>query len=76
MLLNFRKALDLAKGLVKDSEGDVVHIVVNPLDQAMVDEAERNGADTIYLRHLPLGFWVKMEKYERLISRHHLSVSR
>ena len=64
MRVRFLEALDLAKGLVKDSEGDVVHIVVNPLDQDMVDEAERNGADKIYLRHLPLGFWVKMDKYE------------
>ena len=55
--------LDLANGLVKDAEGQIVDIVVNPLDQSAVDEAFANGASQIYLRHMPLGFWVRMETY-------------
>ena len=64
MRLRLLAALDRANGLVKDAEGEVVEIVVNPLDQDMVDEALREGTQKIYLRHLPLCFWVKMEKYE------------
>ena len=81
MRVRFLEALDLANGLVKDSEGEVVEIVVNPLDQDMVDEAARNGTDKVYLRHLPLGFWVKMEKYKHapfgdLLEKHEQSLDR
>jgi hypothetical protein len=63
MRIRLLEALDLANGLVKDAEGEVVHIVSNPLDQDEVDAAMSSGADTIYLRHLPLGVWVRMGKY-------------
>jgi hypothetical protein len=55
----------LANGLGKDAEGEVVNIVVNPLDQDEVDADIASEADTIYLRHLPLGFWIRMVKYTR-----------
>ncbi len=35
-----------------------------PLDQDYVDAAMASGAEMIYLKHLPLGVWVKMDKYE------------
>ena len=63
MMIRLLEALDLANGLVKDAEGQIVDIVVNPLDQEAVDEAFANGASQIYLRHMPLGFWVRMETY-------------
>ena len=63
MRIRFLEALDLEHGLVKDAEGDIVDIVINPLEQARVDEALQCCAERIYLHHLPLGFWVKMEKY-------------
>ena len=40
-----------------------MHIVVDPRDQDDIDKAERDGEKRIYLKHLPLGFWVSMEKY-------------
>ena len=64
MYVRLLEALDLEKGLVKDAEGEVVHIAVNPLDQAEVDAARAAGQEQIYLRHLPLGFWIKMKKYK------------
>ena len=55
----------LGNGLVKDAEGEVVNIVFNPLDQEEVDADIASEADTIYLRHLPLGVWVRMANYTR-----------
>ena len=64
MRIRFLEALDLSNGLVKDSEGDVVEIVVNPLDAEKVTKAFEERSETpVYLEYLPLGFWVKMEKY-------------
>ena len=54
---------DVMKTLVKDAEGDIVHIVPHPDDQAMVEEALRLGAGTVYLTKVPRGVWVRMEKY-------------
>ena len=64
MQIRLLEALDLVNGLVKDAEGRIVDVVVNPLDQDLVDEAFATGASQIYLRHLPLGFWVRMDKYK------------
>jgi hypothetical protein len=55
----------LGNGLVKDAEGEVVNIVLDPLDQEEVDADIASEADTIYLRHLPLGVWVRMREYTR-----------
>jgi hypothetical protein len=55
----------LGNGLVKDAEGEVANIVLDPLDQQEVDADIASEADTIYLRHLPLGVWVRMRKYTR-----------
>ena len=63
MQIRLLEALDLEHGLVKDAEGQIVDIVVNPLDQEAVDTAFANGLSQIYLRHLPFGFWVRIEKY-------------
>ena len=57
------EALDLAHGLVKDAEGPIVDIVVNPQDQAAVGTACTNGLSQIYLRHLPFGYCVRIEQY-------------
>ena len=63
MRIRLLEALDLKNGLVKDAEGQIVHIVEDPRDRGDVDNAERDGEKRIYLKHLPLGFWVRMEKY-------------
>ena len=63
MRVRLLEALDLGSGLVKDAEGEVVHIVPNELDEDMVEEAFARGEPMVYLRHLPKGIWVRMEKY-------------
>ena len=55
--------IDKAKALVKDAEGDVVRVEINPADADEVDSARREGRPA-YLRHLPFGIWLSMAKYE------------
>ena len=62
MRIRLLEHLDLEKGLVKDAEGDIVHVAINPLDEGEVQEAKRDGRPA-YLRYLPFGVWVRMEKY-------------
>ena len=63
MRVRLLDALDRNKVLVKDAEGEVVRIEVNPMDQEAVDEAMANGGGTVYLRHVPFGIWLRMDKY-------------
>jgi hypothetical protein len=63
MRVRLLEALDLGNGLVKDAEGEVVHIVPNELDGDMVDVAFARSEPMVYLRHLPKGFWIRMSKY-------------
>ena len=55
--------LDKGKGLVKDAEGEVVHVEVNPLDVDEVSRAQAECRDA-YLRHVPHGIWLRMAKYD------------
>jgi hypothetical protein len=52
-----------AQGLVKDAEGDVVSVVVHPLEADAVAAAIEEGRREIYLRYVPLGVWIRMCKY-------------
>ena len=54
--------IDLARGLVKDAEGTVVHVEINPADADEVESA-RHDRRPAYLRHVPLGVWLRMAKY-------------
>ena len=54
--------LDLAKGLVKDAEGTVVHVEINPEDADEVESARRERRPA-YLRYVPQGIWLRMAKY-------------
>ena len=54
--------LDVAKGLVKDAEGTVVHVEVNPADADEVESARRERRPA-YLRRVPQGIWLRMVKY-------------
>ena len=54
--------VDKERGLVKDAEGELVHISINPKDETEVREA-REKSRPAYLRHLPFGLWVRMDKY-------------
>lgn len=57
--------LDKQKGLVQEAEGVVVHVAVNPKDQARVDASFAQAAptDPLYLEHVALGLWVRFDKY-------------
>jgi hypothetical protein len=57
-------ALDIDKGLVKDAEGEIVHVVINPADQALVDAAVAAGKPFVYIKYLPLGIWARMRKFD------------
>ena len=66
MRVRLTEQLDKAHGLVKNAEGVVVRVEVDPRDQEAVDKAATDGAEPaqeIYLRHLPLGIWLRMDKY-------------
>ena len=63
MRVRLLDALDENKTLVKDAEGEIVHVEPHPDDQAKMNEALRMGAGTVYLTKLPKGVWVRMEKY-------------
>ena len=72
MRIRLLQALDHENGLVKDAEGDIVNVVVNPLDQIDFDAAIEQGIPQVYLRHVPLGFWVRFDKYSRAPFGKHL----
>ena len=60
--VRFLQHIDLAKGLVKDAEGTVVHGEIDPEDADEVEIARRERRPA-YLRHVPLGVWLRMAKY-------------
>ena len=62
MRVRLLEHLDLSRGLVKDAEGVVVHVAVNPGDEDEVRQAQTDRRPA-YLRHLPFGVWVRMDKY-------------
>ena len=64
MHMRLLDALDLDKGLVKDADGELARIAFHPSDEALVEAALAAGSTQIYLRHLPLGVWLKMKKYK------------
>lgn len=57
MRLRLRVAMDKIKGLEQEAEGVVVHVAVNPREQARVDDALADAAaqKTVYLEHVALG---------------------
>ena len=66
MRVRLLELLDKAHGLVKNAEGVVVRVEIDPRDQEAVDAAAGSGAGSaqeVYLRHLPLGIWLRMDKY-------------
>jgi len=68
MRVRLTDALCKEKGLVKDSEGVLVRIEVDPRDEDAVATAfQHHAADspqTVYLCHVPLGLWIQLDKYE------------
>ena len=55
--------LDLKRKLVKDAEGEIVHVAINPRDEEEVERAKAENRPA-YLRYLPFGVWVRMDKYK------------
>ena len=64
MRIRLLDALDENKTLVKDAEGEIVRIVPHAADQKAVDDALEKGAGRVYLKKLPKGIWVRMDKYD------------
>ena len=62
MHVRFLQHLDLARGVVKDAEGTVVHGEIEPEDAGEVEIARRERRPT-YLRHVPMGVWLRTAKY-------------
>ena len=62
MRVRLLEHLDQTRGLVKDAEGEVVHVAINPKDEDEVNAAKRERRPA-YLRYLPYGVWVRMDKY-------------
>jgi len=68
MLVRLTESICKEKGLVKDASGVVVRIEFDPRDDDIVKEAFlRRGDDasaTVYPRYMPLGIWLRMDKYD------------
>ena len=62
MHVRFLQHLDLARGVVKDAEGTAVHGEIEPEDAGEVEIARCERRPT-YLRHVPMGVWLRMAKY-------------
>ena len=62
MRVRLLEHLALPHGLVKDAEGEVVQVVINPRDEreVLAAAAEHRPA---YLKYLPHGVWLRMAKY-------------
>ena len=54
------------RDLAKDAEGAVVHVTHNPADEELVAavRADRTASPCVYLKHVPLGLWLLMNKYK------------
>ena len=66
MRVRLLELLDKAHGVVKNAEGVVVRVEIDPRDQEAVDAVAAAGdasTQEIYLRHLPLGIWLQLDKY-------------
>jgi len=79
MRIRLTDTLCKEKGLIKDAEGTVVRIVVHPRDADMVASAFRDagtGDDArAYLTEMPLGIWLRMDKYDGAPHIDHLAQS-
>ena len=77
MRVRLTESLCKEKGLVKDAEGIVVRIVVHPSDEDMAARAfteVSTGDDArVYLRQVPLGIWLRMDKYNDAPDAEHLA---
>ncbi len=64
MRIRLLDAPDKKKTLVKDAAGEIVRIEPHADDLLAMEEALQMGAGTVYLKKLPKGIWVRMEKYD------------
>jgi len=68
MVVRLTETVCKEKGLVKDAEGTIVRIEFDPRDEdlfkaAFLLEGAGDG-EPVYPRYMPLGMWLRMEKYE------------
>ena len=66
MRVRLTESICKAKGLVKDAEGVVMRIVLHPKDEDRAANAFNSASPgtTVYLTHVPIGIWLKMDKYD------------
>jgi len=66
MRVRLTESICKEKGLVKDAEGIVTRIVVHPNDEDIAARAflETTLDARVYLTEVPLGIWLRMEKYD------------
>merc|ERR1712078_927348 len=66
MRVRLLDALDHKKTLVKDAEGEIVRIEPHEEDSSTYENAflENGSTRPIYLKKLPKGIWVRMDKYD------------
>ena len=59
------EALGAKNGLVKGAEGVIVGVAYHTLGQDLRGAGTARGAESIDLKHLPLGIWLRMDKYDQ-----------
>ena len=69
MRVRLLEKLDFSRGLVKDAEGVVVRVEVQPADQERVDAAMRAGGGQVYLTQPAAGLWLRMDSPVGLTTR-------
>jgi len=75
MRVRLTESICKAKGLVKDAEGVVMRIELDPKDEELAANAfnaESPGA-MVYLTRVPLGIWLQMDKYDDATDVEHLA---
>ena len=67
MKVRLTESICKEKGLTKDAEGVVVHVTVHPDEEDLVRRGIKDAEDgheiRLYLRRMPLGIWLRMDKY-------------
>ena len=66
MRVRLAESICKEKRLVKDAEGTVVKIVVDPADEEAAAHAFNEGSSNarVYLTRVPSGIWLQMDKYD------------
>ena len=68
MTIRLLEAVCVAHGLMKDTEGIVVRVVVNPMEAEDVKaQVDANPTAHVFLQYLPWGIYVRVPKYSKSV---------